>query len=232
MMSCDELFFKVRKPVASDLPKARLCFVDHFSSDNAKGVGVWVLEPDDACSAKLEAYIVASDSLVKSIGLAPRSVSEYAAKADSALKQVPQCPHWPRTTDAYMRKWTIRSYLLSIMAASKVDGLTVDRSCKMSDVISMNPDMTSGLTRLRSHFLVSKGYRGLTGKQFLAKCGAGRAELFSMWLCFAIDRGLQPGDFKKYSADQWWAMAEKMLKETGVYPHIAEFILVLFFCIG
>jgi hypothetical protein len=101
----------------------------------------------------------------------------------------------------------------------------------MSDVISMNPDMTSGLTRLRSHFLVSKGYRGLTGKQFLAKCGAGRAELFSMWLCFAIDRGLQPGDFKKYSADQWWAMTEKMLKETGVYPHIAEFTLVLFFAL-
>ena len=208
---------EVEKPRPLDSAAIRVAFIDTHSTDASDDVGVWVVRERADWQSKCKKYVVAAERLVEGIGAAPRTVTEYAEKAQVA-EAVPKCPHWGR---GYMRKWTVRSVLLSLMTSANVPRLKVDDRCTAGQIVGMNPDQTSGLTRLRTHLLVTKGYTGLTGKQFLAKCGAGRPELFSMWLCFAIDRGLRTDDFENFDEGKWQAMAVQLHLETGVMPHVA-----------
>ena len=214
---------EIKKPDPGDRASVRVAFVDSHSTDElSHDVGVWVVSAQADWQSKCKRYIVAAKRMMEAIGAAPHTVTEYSAKAEAA-QAVPKCPHWGA---GYMRKWTIRSVLLSLMASANTARLEVDDGCTASQIVCVNPDQTQGLTRLRTHLLVTKGFKGLTGKQFLAKCGAGRPELFSMWLCFAVDRGLVSDDFYSFEVGRWQAMALQLHQETGVMPHVAASALV------
>ena len=59
--------------------------------------------------------------------------------------------------------------------------------------------------------------------RFLKGCGADRArpELFSMWTCFAGNKGLMPEDFAKFDRAKWSSAADSYKSRTKVDPHVA-----------
>ena len=211
---------EVRKPRPEDKARDILRFVDsHSLEGNKKQVGLWVLSPASQCENKLCQYIAAADALHSAIPKAPKTVSQYSEFAQSALESLPKTPHWGGGVGHYMSQWTVRSYTLCLMQRDGVSRIALDNACAITQLLSMNPDMTEGLIRAQSHLKATKGFRNLSCKQFLKACKAGRPELYSMWLCFAVDVGLTSNDFSKFNVQNWRRTAQTLFEETGVPPH-------------
>ena len=177
----------------------------------------WVIAEASDVADRIAKFIATADFFAKALEKAPRTVSQWSAKMEAALK-APPCPHVGRGR-RYMRMWHVRCYMLCRMHAQGIAKLSVDQSCTLNSLVYLNPDMSGGLKRIRSHFQ-NQGLQ-LTTKQFIQHLGAKRPELLSMWSCFAIDPGFQMSEFTSFNAEQWHAAADRMLKETKVPPHLA-----------
>ena len=189
----------------------------HHVPDDPKYVGVWVIAATKTCQARVCKYIKAADAVTAKLEAcgAPTSVHEYATLAAAAVTCAKACPHWGK---GYMRKWTVRSMMLSCMFRSGVKSLKVDTDCTVTEVLGMNPDQTDALTRVRKLMLI-QGKTGQNGQEFLHQSGAGRPELFSMWLCFAADRGFKRAHFERFDKSKWLQAAKKLKSKTGINPH-------------
>ena len=180
----------------------------------------WLLKTSPDALERLTKYIQCVDYIHTAVGAAPCTVSEWAAKVEAA-RRCPKAPHVTGTTE-YMRLWSIRSLLLSRMAAEGVSRLTVDSSATIRQICQMNPDMSGGLTRARNKFY-HDGNAGRSTSDFVKEYGH-RPELISMWMCFAVDMGLQSSDFDQFDVNTWWKAAAEYHSTHGVSPHPAAHV--------
>ena len=189
----------------------------HHSRDDPKDVGVWVIEQTETCQDKVCKYIKAADAVTAKLEAsgAPKNVHEYASLASTAVTGTPACPH---RGSGYMRKWTVRSMMLSWMYRCGIESLKVDAECTVTEVLGMNPDQTDALNRIRKLMLIQQK-TGQNGREFLRQSQAGRPELFSMWLCFAGDRGFKSAHFEHFDKSKWSQAAKKLKAKTGINPH-------------
>lgn len=176
-----------------------------------------MIEQTETCQDKVCKYIKAADAVTAKLEAsgAPKTVHEYASLASTAVTGTPTCPHWGH---GYMRKWTVRSMMLSWMYRCGIESLKVDAECTVTEVLGMNPDQTDALNRIRKLMLIQQK-TGQNGREFLRQSQAGRPELFSMWLCFAGDRGFKSAHFEHFDKSKWSQAAKKLKAKTGINPH-------------
>lgn len=165
---------------------------------------------------KVQQYIEAFDAIAAAVGSAPTTIMEWSSKMKAGMQGCTS----PHLSGSYMKAWHIRSYMLACMHREKVQILKVENAT-LNALVTMNPDASGNMKRLRSHFEVSKSCRALTAALFLKKTFAVRPELLSMWCCLALDRSFKESDFSRFENSKWQAAAQAYYQSTNVHPHPA-----------
>ena len=141
---------------------------------------------------------------------APRTCLEWTRSQQSALAalkelkfSVPRLP--ARGDNDYVRLYTCRALMLTMMAAAGVRRLKIDSSMKVQTFCHMNPDQNQYLTRMYWSF------RPESVEELFDACGCAglRPELFSMLACFCGDGALASVHFSAFSSStvQLWRKA-------------------------
>ena len=182
----------------------------------------FIVERAEDASDRVKKFIATADSFALCFTTAPKSVTEWKEMADDALTKAPACPHIGRGKK-YMRRWHVRMYLLCRMQEQGVATLKIGKGTSLNSVVSLNPDETDCMSRLRSHLKQQAWQAGktLTATGFTQGLGAKRIELASMWTCFSMDVGFQEEDFESFDEAEWSKVAQEMKDDTGVSPHLA-----------
>lgn len=125
--------------------------------------------------------------------------------------------------EKYLTGWTLRAYMLDIMAANGKK-LKMDNTVSMAQLMCMNPDKKKNLPRLQKMFLQSESWDTVKPVEFCKDLGClQHPELLSFFACFAGDCGFQDSDFENFevTVKQWWKYAELYFTQHSLEPHPA-----------
>ena len=208
----------IRKPTRLEKKtKQLLFFVEGHDDDLDLG---WLLDGSEYPSlSTLTKFVEGVDRLVKAVGQAPRTCSEWRSKMRKVSKALGR-RSTPRLAGNYLRRWSTRGFMIDLMRQSRVRRLQVDTALTLSGFLRMNPDQHGVLNRIYMRCLkrgddvdsVNAFVRHFSVKPI-------RVELLSMYCCFADDVGFQDNDFHNFNLEAWLAAATELRAETGVEPH-------------
>jgi len=179
----------------------------------------WILVPASATALEtLTSFVRGVDLLVKAVGAAPRTCTEWNSKMRAANNALGRFAP-PRLSGQYLRPWITRGYMIDLMRKSRVRRVRVDPEITIHGFLRMNPDQHATLQRIYMRF-IKRGDDVNSVKQFVRLFSVRqiRLELLSMYLCFADDKGFRDEDFNDFDLDAWLTTAAELCAESGVEP--------------
>ena len=191
-------------------PEGPLCFGQNDDTV-PHSLGSWRLTtaPEEVrgCTRKLAKFMIGWSGILAAIPQAPRTCSQWQQAQKEAYSNlralrfsVPRLP--TKGENDHVSMWTVRTYLLTIMAKEGIQRLKVDADMWTLAFCKMNPDENQHLTRMCWSF------RPKSVMELLEVCGCSglRPELFSMVACFSGDDALDDIDCSAFTAahvQQW-----------------------------